>query len=105
MSNPASITIGNIKYNIGNQHLLKLDDNEKLLNAYHLSRLELRTGINLNSGNVYSLEVIISGSESFTIHDKDVDKGDLTRFYELLSEKINFLTKNPELVQNVIDHP
>jgi len=97
MSNPASITVANIKYRVGDMFLLKLDHEDHELNSYPLMSIGLRVGINTLNQSVYSLEIIPNGYEAFTIQETDVEKGDLTDFHRILDQRINFLTKNPDL--------
>lgn len=86
-----------IKYNVGDQFLLKLDDKEKQLDTFPLLKLKLRVGLDRSIGKVFMIEFIPSGKESFTINASNIDKGSLTEFYNILDDKINFLVRNPEL--------
>jgi hypothetical protein len=96
MSNPGSIIVGNLKYRVGEQFLLKLDQDDRELEVFPL--LELGFGVGYDgSNNVYSLEVSRNGFKEFIIRDTDIDKGNLTEFWTTLDQKVSFLTQNPEL--------
>lgn len=93
MSNPATIKVGNITYNLSDERLLVLDDNNHQLDFFPLKDLDVRSGLNSINESVYSLELLPKDKESILIKDTDLTKGNLTVFHDILLEKLDSIAK------------
>lgn len=89
--NPASVDSGNIKYSVENPHLLKFDMNNHHTTFYELVNIRISATINMNADHVTALIIYAPNGDEIHLNEQNIDSGDLTKFHQILTERIAIL--------------